>query len=161
MVSADEGWATGGGGIMLHYKGGTWSQVESGVHDHMYTLAVGSSTNVWALGAYANATHYDGTTWMAQNLDPDAMFSSRLTLRGASFSSSSDGWAVDSTDGVLLHYSDGKWQRLDDSLRPKRGNGKANDLNDIFMLPTGEGWAVGGEGWILHYIDGKWGEIKR
>ncbi len=159
MVSADEGWATGGSGIM-HYKDGTWSEVERGVQEGMYCLAVISADDVWALGSYGHATHYDGTAWTAQNLDPDAM-SSRLRLWGASFSSSSDGWAVDSTDGALLHYSDGKWQKLDKSLRPTREYGRSSDLNDIYMLPTGEGWAVGAEGWILHYIDGKWEEIKR
>jgi photosystem II stability/assembly factor-like uncharacterized protein len=159
MVSADEGWATGRSGIMLHYKGGTWSQVESNVHDHMYTLAVVSSSDVWALGDYGHTTHYDGTAWTEPNLALN--WSNNLQFRGASFSSPADGWAVDKWGGRFLHFSNGKWQELEESLSPKRNNSRAEGLYGIFMLSAEEGWAVGAEGLVLHYIDGKWTEFKR
>ena len=159
MVSASEGWATGGNGVMLHYTGEEWIMVESGVHDHMYCLAVVSPTDVWALGDYGHATHYDGKSWTEPDLALN--WSNYFRFRGASFSSPSDGWAVDEGRGKFLHFSNGKWQELEETLSPKRNKVGGEGLSGIHMLSSEEGWAVGEGGAILYFTNGKWEEIKR
>ncbi|HYP39271.1 MAG TPA: hypothetical protein VEX13_02840 [Chloroflexia bacterium] len=163
MVSAEEGWATGWGGIIMHYIDGAWTKVESGVQDTMFSLAVVSPTDIWAVGDNAHATHYDGQAWRAHNLDPDAFIWSKFNLRGVAFTSSDDGWAVDTGDGTFFRYSNGTWTRLEGDLTPQRVNkrGPITGLNSISMLSTEEGWAVGQNGSILHFTGGQWEEVKR
>jgi photosystem II stability/assembly factor-like uncharacterized protein len=162
MISAEEGWATGWGGVIMRYTDGAWSKVESGVQDAMFSLAVVSPTDIWVVGDNAHATHYDGKTWSPSNLDPDAFIWSKFNLRGVAFTSSDDGWAVDRDSGTFFRYNNGTWTRLEGDLAPQRVDKSGpTGLNDIIMLPTGEGWAVGNKGSILHFSNGKWEEVKR
>jgi len=81
-------------------------------------------------------------------------------LRKLYFTSPDEGWAVGSTGdkGLILHYSGGTW-----TVEALPANDwKEVDLYDIFVLPSGEAWAVGGarqkSAILLHRTGGVWGQ---
>ncbi|HLZ25601.1 MAG TPA: hypothetical protein VKQ30_26040, partial [Ktedonobacterales bacterium] len=73
--------------------------------------------------------------------------------RGASVSmiSSTEGWAVGT--GTLLHYHNGAWSTL-----PTPNS--SDSLLGVYMLPTGDGWAVGNYGVILREVGGQWTPVQ-
>lgn len=101
--SADDVWATGydflsGGGLVYHWDGTSWSEVESGAPGNFYAVAV-SPTDVWAAGFAGSGgqfttfvEHWDGTSWTVVS-SPNPKGSSDTELQGLSAVSASDVWA--------------------------------------------------------------------
>lgn len=71
LVSADDGWAAGELGMLLHWDGHTWTRVQSPTRNCCYDVDMLSSTDGWAAGSrYESATgwdwailHWDGVRW--------------------------------------------------------------------------------------------------
>jgi photosystem II stability/assembly factor-like uncharacterized protein len=66
----------------------------------------------------------------------------------------SEGWAVGGigTTPVILHYTGGSWVQV-----PAPPTGGV--LRSVFMVDSGNGWAVGDHGAILHYAGSAWGMV--
>lgn len=60
---ADEAWAVGSGGTLLHWQEGAWTPVSSPTTRDLYALDFSSSTNGWAVGSGGTILHYDGSAW--------------------------------------------------------------------------------------------------
>jgi len=62
MVSASDGWAVGGNGVILHYSGGSWSVVTSPTTDNLRSVFMVSASDGWAVGFGGPGTilHYTG-----------------------------------------------------------------------------------------------------
>jgi len=76
-------------------------------------------------------------------------------LYSVSLTSPSDGWAVGGlgSSPLILHYSGGAWTQV---AAPQGGY----VLRSVFMVNSGEGWAVGDGGRILHLSGSSWGIVS-
>jgi photosystem II stability/assembly factor-like uncharacterized protein len=63
MVSANEGWAMGTGGLIVHYAQGTWSPVSSPTSQTLRSIALISDTDGWAVGDGGTILRYSGGAW--------------------------------------------------------------------------------------------------
>ncbi|MEM6995631.1 MAG: hypothetical protein AAF721_34285 [Myxococcota bacterium] len=73
-ISASEAWAVGGDafdtqgtGVLVHYTGGAWTQVDTPMLDRpapaLFKVWASSATDVHAVGDNGVILHYDGATW--------------------------------------------------------------------------------------------------
>ena len=100
MVSANDGWAVGYGGI-LHWNGNNWIQATSPVTYTLNSVTMVSSNDGWAVGDSGTILHWNGNTWNQMN-SPVTQ-----TLESVVMISDNEGWAVGAS-GVILHYMNSK-----------------------------------------------------
>jgi photosystem II stability/assembly factor-like uncharacterized protein len=169
MVSANEGWAVGGSGSILHYTNGTWRSIPGPTIGVLKSISMISAEEGWAVGFSSNQgaiiLHYLDGIWQTVSSP------TTIPLHAVFMISADEGWAVGGYSytpsyhctkfqAVILHYTNGAWQVSD--TPPKF------ILYSVAMLSAEEGWAVGGRayndcsfgnlegGAIFHYIDGSW-----
>jgi len=132
-------WIVGEAGTIYHFfPGGGWQQVDpSPTTADLWSIALVSATEAWAVGDNGTILHYAGGAWQT---------SPSLTtnnLRALAMVSASEGWAV-GENGTILHYTGSTWQDV--------GSPTTEHLYDVAVLPSGEGWAVGDKGTILYHM---------
>jgi hypothetical protein len=128
----DDVWIVGQDGLALHYDGSVWKRVTTPVRATLLTVTGRSSTDVWAVGGPpATLVHWDGTSWSEE---PPPFEASGLT--GVAFGPNGDLFVV-GLAGTRWRRTSGKW--VDDSDQPVLG-----DLHAVWVAPSGEAWAVGG-----------------
>jgi photosystem II stability/assembly factor-like uncharacterized protein len=157
MLSPTDGWAVGRagnaddryptGGIIAHFDGSKWQQVNSPSDWSLTSLYMVSSTEGWAVGARGSIIRFDGHSWESVNSP------TQETLTSVHMVSPSEGWAV-GTSGTILHYTNGVWTEIDSPV--------TTTLTSISMISSTEGWAVGSgisydsAPTILQYSDNIW-----
>jgi hypothetical protein len=93
--------AVGEAGIIRHYDGTKWNNMESGVTDKILFSVWGvSSSSVYTIGSSGTILHYNGTSWSA------IRGGTTKDLYSIWGSSSSDVWVVGAS-GTILHYTGG------------------------------------------------------
>lgn len=107
----------------------------------LYDVWAVSPTDVWVVGAYGTAAHFDGTRWTLTPTGTD------VSLRGVSGTSDTDVWAVGEW-GTVLHWDGQAWSGVE--------TGHREHLIDVFS-GAGE-WAVvvGEQGLILRLGGNGW-----
>jgi hypothetical protein len=161
MVSADEGWAVGAGGTVLHYANGVWTREELNLtatpdlHGvHMVLNAEGQVVGGWAVGDLTGSLpnrplilRYNtiGGNWQVDTISEPlpANLNSVFALN-----SDDAGWAVgDKLDerSVFLKLVGSQWQT--DTFRPEVNA----DFYSVWLTAADEGWAVGEDGWYGYY----------
>ena len=180
-------------GVIMHFTGGRWSIEARFPYASLQRVAMVSDSEGWAVGTQSLVgadgerpllLHYMNGTWSEESSPLDALPVRDSYIGALSFSSPNDGWlAVSEYAGqdkmatehpVLLHYSGGKWTRVN---LPTISGRVAMVINGLTMVSPQEGWAVG-TGWlppangklnasrigfdtpsrplILHYFHGTW-----
>lgn len=146
-ISPSDIWAAGGGGTLMHFDGGTWSAVPSGVSSGLSSLWGSSSSDVWAVGAGGKILHYNGTSW-SQVANGAANDLNWVWGIGAN-----NVWAVGENDtllggpGEFWHWDGANWTKVTTSI-----NGP---LYSVWASSPGDIFACGAAGLIMHY-DTKW-----
>lgn len=107
--SADNAWAAGESGALVHYTGGTWKAELSPTKSPLYALWGSAANDIYAVGDRATVLHYDGTAWSPMTI------SGSTTGIGALYavwgSSKDDVWMV-GAGGVILRKSGGTLSRV-------------------------------------------------
>jgi hypothetical protein len=131
---ADDVWAVGNGGTILHWDGKSWTGVASGSTAHLRAVWGSGSTDVWAVGTGGTALHWDGSSW--------TKVASGVTvqLNGVWGSSSADVWAVGGK-GTILRWRGAGWE--DAGKNGGSTNVTTYDLNGVWGTGSGDVWAVG------------------
>jgi hypothetical protein len=151
---ADDLWAVGER-IVAHYDGLGWTALADEVG--RYRSVWGSSSqDVWAVGS-AGIGHWDGVTWTRDGT------MTGIWLEEVSGSGPTDVWAVGHSaetwgSGVVLHFDGVSWTHAEPAAN-------LPPLFGVSVLPSGEGWAVGGglraggsgtDSLILHFDGATW-----
>jgi hypothetical protein len=153
MSSPTDDWISSDAGL-LHYNGVAWTRVLTPAdhpNQHLITsLGALSAHDLWALGDIA--LHYNGAVWVDTHTPLPSPFVHGVVMRFAQY-----GWAVgngggqgNADQGVILRYTGGSWQQLDQTFD--------TDLSAVSMDSPSDAWAVG-YGVILHYTHGTWTEV--
>ncbi|MGP8068746.1 MAG: Loki-CTERM sorting domain-containing protein [Candidatus Bathyarchaeia archaeon] len=181
MVSSTEGWAFGAKGSILHYSGGAWTLLSSNLVPtspvslmNFNSGFFNSANDGWVVGTNGVIVHFDGVNYgtvTSPTINNFTSISFGPPLTGPI--NPSDGWAVGNssvTDGVtpneptIYHWNGFAWTK-------GVAIGTTNNLNSVFMINTGDVWAVGGGPHptascssalcpiILHFTGGSWNTI--
>ena len=130
--AADDVWIVGQQGVTLHFDGAAWTRVTTPTRSTLLTVSGRSKAEVWAVGGPpAVLLRWDGTTWNDEPLPFPAP-----GLTGVSVAANGDVFVV-GLAGTRWRRVNGTW--LDDSEEPALG-----DLHAVWVAPSGEAWAVGG-----------------
>jgi photosystem II stability/assembly factor-like uncharacterized protein len=140
FLSANDAWAVGEGGSILHYDGETWTAADSPIGTDLHGLSMLSASEGWAVGPVNTILHYTNQRWSAEDT---------FQFRGnmvwdVDFMAPDRGWVVGLGD--LQHYDGNNWKE----------SGVFAWLRGIDMVSVDEGWAVGDSGKILHYQGSTW-----
>ncbi len=149
MLSADDGWAVGTQGTILHYTGGNWVSVKSPIDTYLLAISMANANDGWIVGA----SHYNGTTQLGTMLhyvngawtltpNPTTSYLDAITML-----SPYEGWAVGRD---ILHYVDGRWAKVPNP------DGGTLSRSSVAMTSANSGWAVSADGFIMHYTGDTW-----
>jgi hypothetical protein len=139
--SADDVFAVGGGGTILHYDGTAWAVMESGTSFDLGGIWGSSPGDVFAVGEGGTVLHYDGRSWSPMSVPSGSPF-----LNGIWGSSGTDVFAV-GQGGEIVHYDGASWIEMYDG-------GFA--LNAVWGSSATDVFAVGEWGTVLHYDGDSW-----
>ncbi|NLE44672.1 MAG: hypothetical protein GX620_08110, partial [Chloroflexi bacterium] len=167
MLSATDGWLGGNSRVNMHWNGNQWTAFSS---QPAMDLDFVSATNGWAVG---NLQQWNGAQWQSVASPTTA------SLYGVSMVSATDGWAVGGDaintygGGVseILRWNGVSWNRfpsplpkatqVDEILSSQDVSSPSvqiphNVLDDVDMVTSQLGWAVGTYGVILHWNGYSW-----
>ena len=150
-VSSTEGWAVGASGTVIHCTGAgpVCATETSGVSVQLNGVQALTSTNVWAVGNGGTIIHRDGTGWSSVPSGLGGDLNSLYML------SATEGWAVgvdDATFSPILLFWDGlTWSRVFPIPAPPRTGAGNDNLEDVWMVASQDGWAFGQDGLILRF----------
>lgn len=146
--------------VARHYDGSQWLEVEFPGSTRVNDLHGSAADNVWAVGAYANAWHYDGATWTrydltsAVNEELDGEACSEVVLRSVWVNDEADVWAVgyvrtkDALRGLLLHFDGERWEQ-------KSAAGD-EPLLSVWAADAEHVWVAGARGSVQSLTDDAW-----
>jgi hypothetical protein len=130
--SADDVFAVGQNGTIIHWNGTDWQAQTSPSGAFLFTVYGTSASDVWAVGGpRAVVLHYDGTAWAEVDTGiPASVF---------------NGVAVGPTDDVLVVGMGGvKLRRTGGVWVDETSNDPRLDLHAAWIDPDGGAWVVGG-----------------
>lgn len=144
MLSGDDGWITGTGGLMLRWKGESWARWHISTTTDLYNLFGLSQSDVWAVGNGGIILHWDGVNWgtiPTPTIKP---------LYSIDLLSATDGWVVGFD--VLLHWDGDTWTSVP--------NPQPNAIYySVSMVASNDVWAVGEDEIIIHWDGNTWTKV--
>lgn len=154
MVAADNGWAVGDRGVILHGEGSpfTWS-VDSTISTTEYLLSIdmlSDGSDGWVVGTNGEILRWKVAQWNT--------FSSPTTetLWSVYVVNAATAYAV-GNNCTILKWNGSSWSQVSLSLSDET---MKKSLLSVYMTDDNNGWAVGSEGVILHCVAGSWSEAS-
>ncbi len=145
VISDDDMWAVGDGGLVLHFDGTAWNTVDVGTSETLNGVAFIDASNGYVAGEAGTVIFFDGVTWTAA----DAGTTSNLT--GISFADANNGVVV-GEGGVVSVFNSGTWQVA--------STGSSADLFAVDMLGASSIYACGDGGLIMSYDGSDWMSVE-
>ena len=167
MVSAVDGWAVGGSGVIVHWDGVAWSLVASPTHGEiLWSVSMVSATDGWAVGGVywgtlGNGTmlHWDGSDWWpVTSPTTDHLFAVSMTADNT-------GWAVGQKYHELPPLCEGGYEfdwwsssllRWDGTTWSQVADFRDSRLFHVAMVSAEEGWVSGEDFAIRHWTGNGW-----
>jgi hypothetical protein len=141
-TAADDFWAVGGGGCIVHQKGTNLDQVSSPTAQDLHGIWGRDANEIYAVGSGGVILRFDGAQWQEEASKPG------VTLRGVSGCVSSGLTAVFAAGAGVILRRDTVWQT--DHVEP------GVDFGGVFARSPTDVFAVGTEGNVLHRGDTGW-----
>ena len=139
--AADDIWAVGAGGTILHWTKERWTSEPSPVSTDLKSVWGSGAADIWAVGSGGTILHWNGHVWMRPSVDS----------RFADFNFNGVGgllpdvvWAVGDR-GVILSRNGNAWSQFPSNV--------SVTLYAVFGTPWADLWIVGDKGTVLK-LDG-------
>lgn len=142
--------------LIEHWNGSTWSIVSAptpnGSGDQLYSMAVISPADIWAVGTYADShlalqtliEHWNGSQWsIVSSPQPEGSIQSQLL--GVTAISANNVWAVGRADGkrdastLIEHWKGSQWSIVSSPNTRQPGN----ILMAVTAISASNIWATG------------------
>jgi len=179
--SANDVFAVGDDGTIVHYNGDLWSSMDSGTDGVFEDVWGSSSIDVLVVGRDRKVLRYDGTSWSSIENDIGRNADNLYGIWGTS----SDDIYIVGDYGTVLHYDGTLWsdhnvtgsfksvwnesptdvfvvgnsrsvKHYDGTLWSSMDSGALNDLDSIWGTSSNDVFAVGQGGTIIHYNGDSW-----
>jgi photosystem II stability/assembly factor-like uncharacterized protein len=141
IVTDSDMWAVGLGGLVLHFDGTQWSQVDVGSSANFNDVCFIDASNGFIVGDEGTILYFDGSTWTAVDVG------SPNNINGVSFADINNGVVVGDT-GLVAVYTDGLWEKIT--------TGDENELYDVDMVNANSIWACGLGKIVVNYDGIEW-----
>ncbi len=141
IVADNDIWAVGEGGIVLHFDGTSWSQVDVGSSEDFNDVCFIDASNGFIVGNAGTVMYYDGSSWTPVDVGATG------NINGVSFTDINNGVVV-GDDGLVVVYTDGTWEMKD--------TGDDNKLYDVDMVNPNSIWACGDGKIVVKYDGTEW-----
>jgi len=149
LASADEGWAVGDGGMILHWQNGVWRQVTSPTTATLNAVWGNSSDCVWVAGDGGVAARWDGKRFIPVRTD------TTWPIYGIWGSAPDHVWLVGLFATIRqCHIKKEPSDR--ECLGISIAEAGTADLRAITGLPDGRAWITGQGRILLSLKDGSW-----
>ena len=182
MVSSTEGWAFGAGSTILHYSAGSWASLPinqvptlPATGFDLRSASFNTASDGWSVGTAGVVLHFDGSNWGTVTSPTQTSLTSISFGPPLSPIDPDDGWAVGlttstlpippaTTEPTIIHWNGFMWTK-------GVASGTLNNLYSVFMVSSGDVWAVGGGVTatascavtpcpeILHFTGGTWNTL--
>lgn len=136
--AANDVWAVGEAGVIVHWDGSRWTLVPSGATNSLHGVWGSAADDVWAVGE-AGLLHWDGATWSTYAVEPPG------SLNGIWGSGANDVWVV-GDGGRILHWQGSSWEPVP--------SGTLGGLSAVGGTGPDDVWAVGDE--LLRWDGSAW-----
>lgn len=143
-TSANDVWAVGDYGALMHYNGTTWQAVDSPVNDHLYAVWAGSASDIFAVGDGGRILRSTGGSFQSTT-SPTTQ-----PLYGVWGNSATDEvWAVGG-GGTILKYdrAGGSWSGVSSPT--------TSQLNAIWGTAKNRVYVAANGGSVLRYDGTSW-----
>ncbi|MGM0577239.1 MAG: hypothetical protein ACQEXJ_16050 [Myxococcota bacterium] len=150
--AADDVWAVGLAGLILHYDGEEWIKLDPPSGEAMETVWGSAADDVWAAGADGTVFHWDGVMWRS------AISQTSKALRAVFVFPEGQGFAVGS-DGTIMQGGGLAWRQVEiEPLETPDGEEVpvTDPLHGVWGASPDDVWAVGGSGRIVHWDGEAW-----
>lgn len=138
---AQDAWAVGNSGTLLHYDGVAWTAVASGTPNALTEIHGTSATDAWAAGTIGTVLHYDGKQWMPATLPVTTYSVSSLFSFGAN-----DTWA--GTFGAVWRWNGTAWTNTSAGLPSETVYALwGTSSSDLWAALTNGVWRWDGTSW--------------
>jgi hypothetical protein len=165
--SANDIYAVGNTGAVLHYDGKNWNEIEVGTFSNLNGVWGSSKNDVYVVGDQSIYNpgrgiilHYNGISWSTLTVSQplNAIWgtsSSDIFAVGSSPSNNANG-TLQFGVGAILHYDGKNWNKMDVNFDTKTDSG----LNGIWGTSSSDVFAVGnGNTTVWHYDGDSWHSI--
>jgi len=143
-TTADDCWAVGSEGTIIHYDGTTWTAVESPIDFQLASVFCLADDDCWAVGHAGKVAHYDGSTWSIS-----AQLPSTFDLRSVFCNAADDCWTV-GIFNKIFHYDGASWTSV-------YSPGSTFDaLTSVSCAAANDCWAISTQGYVSHYDGSTW-----
>ncbi len=141
-TAANDVWVVGDNGTTLHWDGASWTvvPVPSSTIGRLFTVH-GSATQRYAVGGYASGIILQGDGhggWMPSPMSTE-LTGAAPRLNGVYVPSGSNDPIAVGANGTVLLFRNGQWQSA------ARNAATEYDFHSVWVDPTGQVWAVGGQ----------------
>jgi len=140
-TAADDVWAVGSGGAILHFDGIGWNGVPSPTTAQLFGIHGSGPRDIWAVGGGGGTTlHYDGASW---TVSPNP---SMQALRAVYAVAPTSAWAVGAA-GTVLRFDGSGWKDANNPAGRNLYGVWAASADDVFVV---------GDGGAHRYRNGSW-----
>jgi hypothetical protein len=158
-TGADDVWAVGDSGLVMHWDGGQWSRWSERLAGNFHAVWGRARDDVWINGCANHFYHWNGTTLSrAPNPVPADYAGVCLGLGGTS---AADVSAIG--EDLFLRWSGAAWRSEPSPLKGARPLAGGVRIAALWSAPTeGDLWAVGDEGGyplVLRRRAGRWTKL--
>jgi hypothetical protein len=140
-ISAQDVFAVGNRGVILHFDGARWTRQQSGTGKDLAAVWVASRNEAFAVGLDGVILHFDGHGWRTEKSGTSKTL---LDVWGAT---PTDVYAV-GRGGTILHFDGRSWTRRPSPTR--------YDLAAVWGSSATDVYAAGDHGTILHFDGTNW-----
>jgi hypothetical protein len=140
--TADNMWAAGNDGLLLHWDGGHWKIVETPTSEDINAVWVSDHDDVWLAGKKGTLLHYNGRSITVPNTPGISIPSMDLH---SIWGDGSNNVFISSHNGVIIYKNQDMWTLLYPPMENQ------NPLYGIWGTSKNNVWAVGESGTILHW----------
>jgi photosystem II stability/assembly factor-like uncharacterized protein len=156
-------YVAGDGGVIFHWDGTTWTEMETPTERPLFSIHGTSSDNIWAVGgdSYQSTNddksvvlHYDGSSWLKMPPPVDWAGQS-LTLSDVWVQSPTEVWAIIESYLSLFKWDGTKWNNIDfqGAIPGAFPEGSMNDVQWVDGLGL---FMVGTHGQVIHFDGTNW-----
>ncbi|MCP4692652.1 MAG: hypothetical protein GY859_31720, partial [Desulfobacterales bacterium] len=151
-ASADDVFAVGENGAILHYDGASWGAMASPVSENLTSVWADTGANVLTVGEDGVILRYDGVAWRSETGVADVRLYDVWGAAADNVFAAGDG--LDHRP-VLLNHDGVSWSKM--SIPDV---GASVTLNGVWGASAGDIFAVGANGVILRYDGSAWAAME-